>query len=57
MAKAQVIFVEGNIGSGKSKLLSQIETYYGDECQVIYEPVDTWTSLKDALKTFISMFI
>ena len=47
MAKAQVIFVEGNIGSGKSKLLSQIETYYGDECQVIYEPVDTWTSLKD----------
>jgi len=47
MSKAQVIFVEGNIGSGKSKFLSQIETYYGDECQVIYEPVDTWTSLKD----------
>jgi len=44
---AQVIFVEGNIGSGKTKFLSQIEKYYGDDCQVIYEPLDTWTSLKD----------
>ena len=43
----QVIFVEGNIGSGKTKFLSQVEKYYGDDCQVIYEPLDTWTSLKD----------
>ena len=48
MSETKVIFVEGNIGSGKSKFLSQIETYYGGDCQVIYEPVDTWTSLKDA---------
>jgi deoxyadenosine/deoxycytidine kinase len=47
MTVTKVVFVEGNIGSGKSKFLSQVETYYGDSCQVIYEPIDTWTALKD----------
>lgn len=47
MQATKVIFVEGNIGSGKSKFLSQIETSFGEDCQVIYEPLDTWTSLKD----------
>ena len=42
-----VYFVEGNIGTGKSTFLKMIETHYPDKCQVIYEPVDTWTSFKD----------
>ena len=42
-----VYFVEGNIGTGKSTFLKMIETHYSDTCQVIYEPVDTWTSFKD----------
>ena len=41
-----VYFVEGNIGTGKSTFLKMIETHH-PECQVIYEPVDTWTSFKD----------
>lgn len=41
-----VYFVEGNIGTGKSTFLKMIETHY-PECQVIYEPVDTWTSFRD----------
>ena len=42
-----VYFVEGNIGTGKSTFLKMIETCYKDTCQVIYEPLDTWTSFKD----------
>ena len=42
-----VYFVEGNIGTGKSTFLKMIEKCYPDDCQVIYEPVDTWTSFKD----------
>ena len=42
-----VYFVEGNIGTGKSTFLKMIETCYSDTCQVIYEPLDTWTSFKD----------
>jgi deoxyadenosine/deoxycytidine kinase len=41
-----VYFVEGNIGTGKSTFLKMVETHH-PECQVIYEPVDTWTSFKD----------
>lgn len=42
----KIFFVEGNIGTGKSTFLSVIEKYYPN-CQVIYEPVDLWTSLTD----------
>jgi deoxyadenosine/deoxycytidine kinase len=42
-----VYFVEGNIGTGKSTFLKMIEMCYPHTCQVIYEPVDTWTSFKD----------
>ena len=41
-----VFFVEGNIGTGKSTFLSLIQKYYPQH-QVIYEPVDIWTSLAD----------
>lgn len=43
-----VYFVEGNIGTGKSTFLKMIEKCYPEKCQVIYEPVDTWTSFKDS---------
>ena len=43
-----LIFVEGNIGTGKSTFLKMIEEYHGDCAQVIYEPVDVWTSFKDS---------
>ena len=43
----KIYFVEGNIGTGKSTFLSMIEKTYGDKYQVIYEPVDVWTSFKD----------
>jgi deoxyguanosine kinase len=42
-----VYFVEGNIGTGKSTFLTMIEKCYPERCQVIYEPVDTWTSFRD----------
>lgn len=41
-----IYFVEGNIGTGKSTFLSLIEKSRPNS-QVIYEPVDIWTSLKD----------
>lgn len=43
-----LIFVEGNIGTGKSTFLKMIEEHHGDCAQVIYEPVDVWTSFKDS---------
>lgn len=45
--KMKLFFVEGNIGTGKSTFLSMIEKHYGDRAQVIYEPVDVWTSFTD----------
>ena len=44
----QVFFIEGNIGTGKSTFLKMIEDLKNDRIQVIYEPVDVWTSFKDA---------
>lgn len=43
----QIFFVEGNIGTGKSTFLSVIEKNFSDVAQVIYEPVDVWTSFTD----------
>jgi deoxyadenosine/deoxycytidine kinase len=39
-----MIFVEGNIGTGKSTLLTQLSAH----CKVILEPVDEWTQMKNA---------
>ena len=39
--------VEGNIGSGKTTFLRQIDEMKNSDIQVIYEPVDTWLSEKD----------
>ena len=39
-----MIFVEGNIGTGKSTFLTQLSKH----CKVILEPVDEWTQMKNA---------
>jgi deoxyadenosine/deoxycytidine kinase len=39
-----MIFVEGNIGTGKSTFL----THLSKHCKVILEPVDEWTQMKNA---------
>jgi deoxyadenosine/deoxycytidine kinase len=39
-----MFFIEGNIGAGKSTFLRDL----GDRYNVIMEPVDTWTSMKNA---------
>lgn len=44
----RVFFVEGNIGTGKSTFLKMIESLDNDKFQVIYEPVDAWTSFADS---------
>lgn len=45
----KILFVEGNIGSGKTTFLENIEKYYNsDECQVIYEPVEEWQTIRDS---------
>ena len=46
-AMCKIFFVEGNIGTGKSTFLEMINKFYSDKCQVIFEPLDLWTSLKD----------
>ena len=41
-----IIFVEGNIGSGKSTFLNQIKDHIPN-VQCIQEPLDKWTKLRD----------
>jgi deoxyadenosine/deoxycytidine kinase len=48
MSSPKIFFIEGNIGTGKSTFLKMVEKYNSDTCQVIYEPVDTWTNFKDS---------
>lgn len=51
-----VISFDGNIGAGKSTLLSRIRTAV-PEWQIVDEPVDTWTSLKNAAgKDLLELF-
>jgi deoxyguanosine kinase len=45
--KPFIIFVEGNIATGKSTFLSLIAKHLKN-VQVIHEPVDKWTQLKDS---------
>ena len=39
-----MIFIEGNIGTGKSTFLTKLST----EFKVILEPVDEWTKTRNA---------
>ena len=42
-----IFFVEGNIGSGKSTFLKNMEKYFSVNTQFIQEPVDVWKETKD----------
>ena len=43
-----IIYIEGNIGTGKTTLLEILKTYFPNKNNtVIYEPVDQWKLVKD----------
>lgn len=46
---AQIICIEGNIGSGKSTFVQFLKTYYKDREDICFldEPVDLWLTCKD----------
>jgi len=45
----EIISIEGNIGSGKSTILTELKQYYADNAHVIFvrEPVDEWENITD----------
>ena len=45
-----IVSIEGNIGSGKTTLMSDLKEKYKNNNQVIFlkEPVDEWSNIKDA---------
>lgn len=42
----KVVFIEGNIGTGKSTFLDNVKKYIKN-AEVVYEPLDVWTEFKD----------
>ena len=38
----RVIFIEGNIGAGKTSLLKELGDHFGDKICIVEEPVDVW---------------
>jgi len=50
-----IVSVEGNIGSGKSTLISYLKEYYKNNTSVVFlkEPVDEWINIKDVNGTTI----
>jgi deoxyadenosine/deoxycytidine kinase len=57
---AVIISVQGNIGSGKSTLVSKLKQIIGDSSRrvcYLQEPVDEWVSIKDSDgKTILELF-
>lgn len=47
--KTKIISVEGNIGSGKSTLVEELQKSFGNSKKVCFlqEPVDIWNTIKD----------
>jgi len=50
---SRIVSIEGNIGSGKSTLITRLKQYVSDHpsihtIQFIQEPVDEWNEMKDA---------
>ena len=41
------IYVEGNIGAGKSTFVNFLKNIYGDSCNFLLEPVETWRGYRD----------
>ena len=58
MVNCKIYSVEGNIGSGKSTLVSVLKKYYASEPIVFLdEPVDEWSKIKDTSgETILSKF-
>jgi deoxyadenosine/deoxycytidine kinase len=50
-----IISIEGNIGTGKSTLVSELEKYFKDNNKIgfLQEPVDIWNTIKDENGTTI----
>lgn len=50
MTVPKIISVEGNIGAGKTTIISNLEKYYENDSSVIFirEPVDIWQSITDS---------
>ena len=46
----KIISIEGNIGTGKTTILSKLEEKYDDDNTVVFikEPVDVWEQIRDA---------
>ena len=44
-----ILSIDGNIGSGKSTLYADLQTYYKDNSEICFcpEPVDSWTKIVD----------
>tara|TARA_Y100000817_G_scaffold291813_1_gene263603 strand:+ start:166 stop:786 length:621 start_codon:yes stop_codon:yes gene_type:complete len=38
----RVIFLEGNIGAGKTSLLTMLGEHFGDKVRIVKEPVEVW---------------
>ena len=49
MATTRIISIEGNIGTGKSTLLSELRKAYADDPTICFldEPVHVWNTVKD----------
>ena len=47
--KAHIFSIDGNIGSGKSSIVKDLEEYYKDRTDICFvpEPVDEWHSIVD----------
>ena len=46
-----IIYIEGNIGSGKSTFISELQKYINKNCkyaEILQEPVEQWLKLKDS---------
>jgi deoxyadenosine/deoxycytidine kinase len=49
MNRPIIISIEGNIGSGKTTIIDNLEKRYKDNTDIVFlrEPVDIWSSIKD----------
>jgi deoxyadenosine/deoxycytidine kinase len=60
--KPKIISIEGNIGSGKTSLLTRLAQHIGtenarDDIYIMFEPVDDWNSVKDRNgKSILNLF-
>ena len=52
-----IVSIEGNIGSGKSTLVKELQRRFSDKWDFVNEPVDEWVALKNEEgKSLIELF-